>query len=68
MSRIIEGRPVILAEAGRLDDAACRTAMISEADLSGALRQHGVNGLSDISKVDAVVLEPSGRISVLKSR
>jgi uncharacterized membrane protein YcaP (DUF421 family) len=68
MSRIIEGRPVRLAEAGHLDDEACRAAMISEADLSGAMRQHGLNGLSDISKVDTVVLEPSGRISVLKSR
>jgi len=67
LSRIIEGQPVRLAQAGRLDDVARLAAMISEADLSGAMRQHGLNGLSDISKVDAVVLEPSGRISVLKS-
>ena len=68
ISRIVEGRPVRLAEAGHLDHAACRTAMISEADLSAAMRQHGLKGVSDIAEVDAVVLEPSGRISVLKRR
>jgi len=67
MSRIVEGRPVRLAEAGHLDDAACRAAMISEADLSAAMRQHGLKGLSDIAEVDTIVLEPSGRISVLKN-
>lgn len=68
VSRVVEGRPVRLVEGGHLDNAACRTAMISEADLSGAMRQHGLQGLSDIAKVDTVVLEPSGRISVLKRR
>jgi uncharacterized membrane protein YcaP (DUF421 family) len=65
-ARIVEGRAVKLAESGHLDDEARRAAMISKADLSGAMRQHGLQGLRDIDKVSAVVLEPSGKISILR--
>jgi uncharacterized membrane protein YcaP (DUF421 family) len=68
ISRFVEGRAVTLAKMGHLDEEARRAAMISEADLSGAMRQHGLRGLSEIAKVDTVVLEPSGRISVLRKK
>lgn len=66
VARVVEGPAVRLAEAGHLDDEARIAAMISKADLSGAMRQHGLQGLKDIDKVNVVVLESSGRISVLK--
>ncbi len=65
LSRVFEGRPVHLGEDGRVDGRALRRHAVSEADLGEALRG---SGLEDPSGAHRVVLEPSGKISVLKDR
>jgi uncharacterized membrane protein YcaP (DUF421 family) len=65
LSRVFEGRPVHLGEDGRVDGRALRRHAVSEADLGEALRG---SGLEDPSDARRVVLEPSGKISVLKDR
>jgi len=66
LSRIVEGNPVILIEQGRIDHKARKNAMISECDLSEALRQEGVDGENGLEEVKKMTLEPSGKISVIK--
>ncbi|WP_206664836.1 DUF421 domain-containing protein [Dankookia rubra] len=63
LSRVFEGRPVHLGEDGRVDGRALRRHAVSEADLGEALRG---SGFEDLSGTRRVVLEPSGKISVLK--
>lgn len=41
-------------------------AIISEADLREALRQHGIDGEAHADNVKAMTLEPSGKLSVVK--
>jgi uncharacterized membrane protein YcaP (DUF421 family) len=62
-SRIIEGPSVELARHGEPKGAARQRYAVSEADLSEALRQSGVE---DIAAARVVTLEPSGKITVLK--
>jgi len=64
VSRLVEGSPVELARAGALDDRARRRWAVSEADLREALRQ---SGIEQVDQARLLVLEPSGKISVLKS-
>jgi uncharacterized membrane protein YcaP (DUF421 family) len=40
--------------------------MISEADIREALRQHGIDGEAQIANVKVMMLEPSGKLSVVK--
>ncbi len=63
VSRLAEGRPVQLAIDGRLAEHQARRWAISAADLAEALRQSGVDHLG---QTRLLVLEPSGKISVLK--
>jgi uncharacterized membrane protein YcaP (DUF421 family) len=63
LSRVLEGRPVDLAHEGQVRKSALRRHAVSEADLTEALRRAGVEDVEDTGKV---VLEPSGKISVLK--
>ena len=62
-SRIIEGRPIELVRSGAADAAMFNRHSISKADLNEALRQSGIQNVSDTK---AVTLEPSGKITVLK--
>jgi uncharacterized membrane protein YcaP (DUF421 family) len=62
VSRVVEGRSVELARDGALDDGARRRWAVSEADLHEALRQ---SGLEKVEESRLLVLEPSGKISVL---
>ena len=62
-SRVLEGRPIALAEASRLDETRRKLNAVSEADLNEALRQQGLSGLE---KAERVTLEPSGRITIVK--
>lgn len=66
LSRIVEGKPVILIEQGRIDHKARKNAMISECDLAEALRQEGIDGENGLEEVQKMTLEPSGKISVIK--
>lgn len=63
VSRLVEGRPQILARDGILDHDMCRRHVVTQADLDEALRKVSV---ADIAATRAVQLEPSGNITVLK--
>lgn len=63
VSRLVEGAPLRLAAAGQPDLRMQRRWAISEADIHEALRNAG---LDEIGAAREVVLEPSGKISVLK--
>lgn len=63
VSHVLEGRPIPLAEANSLDEARRKWNAVSEADLNEALRQKGLSGLE---KAKRVMLEPSGRITIVK--
>jgi uncharacterized membrane protein YcaP (DUF421 family) len=63
LSRLFEGRPRILGRGGKLAHRRELRTAISEADLAEALRQAGIEKVED-SRL--LVLEPSGKISVLK--
>ena len=62
-SQILEGRFVRLGENGRVDEALLHRHAVSEADLYEALRGAGLDKLDGAR---LIVLEPSGKISVLK--
>jgi uncharacterized membrane protein YcaP (DUF421 family) len=62
-SRIIEGGPIELAQGGNQNGTTLRRQAISRWDLEEALRQSGVEHIRDTSRV---VLEPSGKITILK--
>jgi uncharacterized membrane protein YcaP (DUF421 family) len=63
MSRLFEGLGTTLAEDGRLDrDTAVRFS-VSEADINEALHQSGAAGVEDTRRM---ILEPSGKITVLR--
>ena len=61
--RAIEGVPTLLVHCGQLVDQNLRRAGISREELLSNLRSQGV---FDIDEVSAAVLEPSGKLSVLK--
>jgi uncharacterized membrane protein YcaP (DUF421 family) len=65
LSQLLEGRSVRLGEGGRVEAAALARHAVSEADLHEAL--HGA-GLEGASGARLIVLEPSGKLSVLKGR
>lgn len=65
-ARILEGRAVPLIDHGRIDHAARRAHMISEADLAAALRRQGVDAETGLANVKSVTLEPNGELSVVK--
>lgn len=65
-SALIEGGPVLLARDGQIDEASRLRSKISLADLAELLREHGLDGFSDLTKVRKLVLEPSGKISVIR--
>lgn len=64
MSTIVEGVPVQLSHSGQLREAALAGQNISRHDLDEALRQSGVE---DLRHTRLVMLEPSGKITVLKA-
>ncbi|HVV28286.1 MAG TPA: YetF domain-containing protein [Rhizomicrobium sp.] len=66
LAHLVEGGTVTLIDHGRVDHAARRAYMISEADLAEALRQEGVDGFAGAGNVKVTTLEPSGKISVVK--
>ncbi|WP_442755689.1 DUF421 domain-containing protein [Methylocystis sp. JAN1] len=63
MARIIEGPPVPLGADGRLEKPVLRRFGLSEEDVGVALRQEG---LDDATQARLFMLEPNGRISILK--
>jgi uncharacterized membrane protein YcaP (DUF421 family) len=63
-STVLEGRPQVLARDGQLDRRTQRRGAISENDIQEALR--GVQ-VEDVAATRLVMVEPSGKITVLKA-
>lgn len=64
LSTLLEGRVVVLAEGGRPRPDALHRNAVTQADLDEALRG---SGLTDLNQTRLLMLEPSGKISVLKA-
>ncbi len=64
LASILEGTSIELGRGGLVDQAAMRRHSVSQRDLDEALRQSSVE---NVSKTHRIVLEPSGKITVLKS-
>jgi uncharacterized membrane protein YcaP (DUF421 family) len=62
VSRVVEGVPVLLSRDGEDDPSKQKRVAVSVTDLQEALRQNGHLGIDQTS---LVVLEPSGKISIL---
>src|SRR5271154_3159457 len=62
--RAVEGVPILLVHGGQLIDQNMHRVGISREELLSDLRSEGVFSLQDVR---AAVLEPSGKLSVLKS-
>lgn len=63
-SRLVEGAPIELGRGGRVEPDRLRGAMVSANDLDEAMRQSGVES---VERTRLVMLEPSGKITVLKT-
>ena len=61
--RTVEGEPIILVHGGRFVEGNLRRANISREELMSNLRSQGVFAMDDVR---AAILEPSGKLSVLK--
>jgi uncharacterized membrane protein YcaP (DUF421 family) len=61
-----DGWKVVLATDGVIDEHARLRCKISMADLDESLREKGLDGLPAIGQARKLVLEPSGKISVVK--
>ena len=66
VAHLIEGQARRLIDHGRIDHDARKRNRISEADLREALRQHGIDGEAHVGNVKVMMLEPSGKLSVVK--
>jgi uncharacterized membrane protein YcaP (DUF421 family) len=64
ISKFFEGRAMTLGEGGKLDPSELKRHAISDADINEALRQ---NGIADPAKTRLVMLEPSGKITIVKA-
>lgn len=62
-SHLLEGMPIRLAPAGKLDEGQRKARSISKADLEEALRGQGAESLADVCDV---VLEPSGKLTAIR--
>lgn len=64
-SLLLEGSPTNLAEGGKLDHQQMRNHNITMADLNEAMREKGVD---DVSDTKLVTVEPSGKINVMPKK
>ena len=64
LSQIFEGSVIDLARAGKTDDSQLFRHAISKSDIEEALRQTGVER---VSQTRLIALEPSGKITVVKA-
>ena len=61
---LVEGRPIRIGSDGAIDRDALRRHAVSENDLHEALR---ASGLENVMRTRLIVVEPSGKITVLKA-
>jgi uncharacterized membrane protein YcaP (DUF421 family) len=66
IARCIEGDAVMLVKDGAILEGPRLGSKISLMDIEEALREKGLDGLAEISKARKLMLEPSGKISVIK--
>lgn len=66
LSRVIEGKPIVLAEDGIIDRRILHRNLVSLPDLDEALRERGLAGLTEIERTQKVELEPSGKIMIVR--
>ena len=64
VSALVEGKPVTLGTVGHHDPRKLKRHSVSTTDLEEAMRAAGVGSVSDTSRI---TLEPSGKITFLKS-
>ena len=64
LARVIDGVPVVVVQDGKPVDAVLKVERLPLEELCEAGRQQGID---DLAKVRLAVLEPSGRISFIKS-
>ncbi|KKP95368.1 MAG: hypothetical protein US02_C0010G0006 [Candidatus Levybacteria bacterium GW2011_GWA2_36_13] len=64
LSKLIQGEPLMLIYKGKLIPAHLKKARISDDELEAAIREHGIE---KISQVNLAVLERDGNISVLSN-
>jgi len=65
LQKILEPPPLLLIRRGALLRRHMRHELVSEAELKGKLREHGV---TDFAEVDRAWMESDGRITVIKRR
>lgn len=63
LSHLIEGSAIWLVTDGKVDRRAVVAQNVSDADLEEAMRQ---SGTEDVTQTRAIVLEPSGKIAVVR--
>ena len=66
LAKWVEGDPVLLAKDGVIQDTARLRSKISLADIEESLREQGLDGLAELHRTRKLMLEPSGKISVIK--
>ena len=62
--RIVDGVPIVLVQDGRPVDAALRLEHMPIDEILEAARQQGID---DLARIRLAVLEPSGRISIIRT-
>jgi uncharacterized membrane protein YcaP (DUF421 family) len=62
-SALVEGRPIVLAQGGEPNQRVLASQLVSKSDLEEALRNVGIEHAPEAR---LIMLEPSGRITVLK--
>jgi uncharacterized membrane protein YcaP (DUF421 family) len=66
VARWVEGDAVVLVDHGQIDEAARKRHMIALPDLQQAMREEGLDWPKGLSNVKRVMLEPNGKLSVIK--
>ncbi|MDR0138229.1 DUF421 domain-containing protein [Metabacillus idriensis] len=61
--KLLDGKPTIIIDRGKINEHAMKTQRYNFDDLLIQLREKEIN---DISEVDFAILEPSGKLSVIK--
>lgn len=65
LERLVDGRPKVLVQHGRLDAALMRSELLSTRDLQAALR---AGGCLDLHEVERATIETNGQITVVLKR
>lgn len=67
LSRLIEGRSIILIKNGVIDEIARLRHAVSKVDISEAIRNSELRGLEDLHRIERMELQPNGKLAVVKN-